>query len=73
MCNFGLLSTTAQADLFATVDLEITKILFIPCSSASVAETWQTPPRPHQTFAGLAALTLSPAKEDIQYLFNQIS
>ena len=64
--------TTEQADLFATDDWEITKILFIPCSSASVAETWQTPPRPHQTFAGLAALTLSPAKQDIQYLFDQI-
>jgi len=34
--------------------------VFIPCSFVSGAETWQTPPRPHQTFAEQVAPTLSP-------------
>ena len=75
-----MLFESKQMNLFATAYLEITKfylsqhqIVFIPCSSASVAGTWQIPPRPHQTSAGQAVLTLSPANTNIQYLLKKIS
>ena len=48
-------------------------IVFIPGSSASGVETWKTPPRPRQTFAGQVAPTLSPANKDTQSLVKQIS
>ena len=75
-----MLFESKQMNLFATAYLEITKfylsqhqIVLIPCSSAFEAGTWQTPPRPHQTSAGQAVLTLSPANTNIQYLLKKIS